>query len=115
MAISFKYLDMTVGGNPRRTVFWNPVVDKIRSRLSQWKGKMLSMTGRICLIKSVINALSLFYFSFYKAPIVVCNQIRRIQVKFLWGWDCEGRKIAWVKWKRDRGGVMERSIDSKVW
>jgi len=27
------------------------------------------MTERICLIKSVISVLSLFYLSFYKAPV----------------------------------------------
>jgi len=33
-----------------------------------WKGRLLSMAGRICLIKSVLNALSLFYFSLFNAP-----------------------------------------------
>jgi len=57
------------------------------------------MAGRICLIKSVISALPLFYFSFFRAPVSVCNQIRCIQAQFLWGWGHESRKIAWVKWK----------------
>jgi len=57
------------------------------------------MRGRICLIKSVISALPLFYFSFFKAPVGVCNQIRRIHAKFLWGCGYESRKIAWVNWK----------------
>jgi len=57
------------------------------------------MAGQICLIKSVINALPLFYFSFFKALVIVCNQIRRIQAKFLWGWGHESIKIAWENWK----------------
>ena len=80
-------------------MFWNPIVDKIRSRLSRWKGRVVSMVERICLIKFVISALPLFYFSFFKAPKVVYNQIRKIQAKFLWGWEFEERKIAWVKWR----------------
>jgi len=55
--------------------------------------------SRICLIKSVISALPLFYLSFFKAPIIVCDQIKRIQAKFLWGWGYDSKKIAWVKWK----------------
>jgi len=55
------------------------------------------MAGWICLIKSVISALPLFYFSFFRAPVSVCDQIRRIQSKFLWGWGDDSRKIAWVK------------------
>jgi len=99
MKLPFKYLGMIIGGNPRRSVFWNPIVDKIHSRLSRWKGRMLSMVGRICLIKSVISALPLFYFSFFKAPITESNQIGRIKAKFLWDWDLKV-KIAWVKWKK---------------
>jgi len=78
MDLPFKYLGMTIGGNPRRFEFWDPIVDKIRYRLSRLKGRFLSLAGQICLIKSVINVLPLFYFSFSKAPVVVCNQIRRI-------------------------------------
>ena len=87
---------MTIGGNPRRVAFWKPIIDKIKARLSNWKRKILSMAGRICLIKSVINALPLFYLSFFKAPSKVCSLIKKIQTKFLWGWGYEERKIAWV-------------------
>jgi len=86
-----------LGDNPRRVAFLNPIVDKIKSRLSTWKGRLLSITWRICLIKYVITAQPLFYFSFFKASVVVYNQIRRIQAKFLWGWGYEERKIVWVK------------------
>jgi len=99
MEIPFKYLGMMIGGNPRRIVFWNPIVDKISTRLSRRNGRMLSMAGRICLIKLVISALPLFYFSFFKAPTTICNKIRIIQAKFLWGWGSKVRKVAWVKWK----------------
>jgi len=77
MELPFKYLGMTIGGNSRRPEFWNHIVDKIRSRLSSWKVRMFSMVGRICLIKAVISTLPLFYFSFFKAHFIVCNQIRK--------------------------------------
>jgi len=99
MGLPFKYLGMPIEGNPRKSVFWNPVVEKIRSRLSRWNGRLLSMAGRICLINSVISALPLFYFSFFRAPVSVCNLIRCIQAQFLWRWGHDSRKIAWVKWK----------------
>jgi len=114
--LPFKYLGITIGGNPRRITFWNSIVDKIKSRLSSWKGRLLSMAGRICLIKFVITALPLFYFSFFKAPIAVYNHIRRIQAKFLWGWGFEERKIAWVKWNKvcspvEVGGLGIKDIE----
>jgi len=93
MDVPLKYLGMTIGGNPRRVAFWKPIIEKVKAKLSNWKGKIFSMAGRICLIKSVINAL---YLSFFKARSKVCSLIRKIQAKFLWGWGYEGRKIAWV-------------------
>ena len=60
MDLPFKYLGITIGGNPRRIAFWDPIVDKIKSRLSRWKGRLLYLAGRMCLIKSVITTLPLF-------------------------------------------------------
>jgi len=115
MELPFKYQGMVIGGNPKRVEFWNPIVDKIRSRLAAWKGRLLSMAGQLCLIKSILSSLPLFYLSFFKAPIDVCNQIKRIQANFLWGWEHEGRKIACVKWRTicsltDAGGLGVKDI-----
>jgi len=71
MKFPFKYLGMTIGGNQRTIPFWKPSVEKIKSRLSKWRGRILSMAGRVCLLKVVINSLSLFYLSFLK-PLVLC-------------------------------------------
>ena len=32
-----KYLGLPLGGNPRKTVFWEPVVNKVAKRLDGWK------------------------------------------------------------------------------
>jgi len=62
MAVPFKYLGLEVGGNPRRKKFWEPVIDKLETRLSTWRERFLSMAGRICVIKSVLTAVPLYYF-----------------------------------------------------
>jgi len=115
MDVPFKYLGMTIGGNPKRVAFWKPIIDKIKAKLSNWKGKILSMAGKICLIKSVIIALLLFYLSFFKASSKVCSLIKKIQTKFLWGWGYEERKIAWLVWDKvcspiEMGGLGIREI-----
>jgi len=114
MEIPFKYLGMKIGGNPKTLAFWKLDIDKIKSRLSIWKGKIISMAGRICLIKSVLNALPLFYFSFFKAPTIVCNIIRRTQAKFLLGWGVDGKKIACVAWDKVCPSVEEGGLGIKM-
>ena len=94
MKIPFLYLGLPIGGDPRKKQFWQTIVSKVKSRLSSWKGKLLSMTGRVCLIKSIISALPLYYLSFFKAPKCVCDELKKIQRNFLCGWSIEDRKIA---------------------
>jgi len=75
MVLPFRYLGLPIGGNHRLVSFWDSVIEKIKSRLSRWKGKLLSMARRVCLIKAMLSALPLFYLSFFKAPSAVCKQI----------------------------------------
>lgn len=62
------YLGLPVGGNPRRLNFWEPVVNRIKSRLSGWKSRHLSFGGRLVLLKSVLTSLPVYALSFFKAP-----------------------------------------------
>ena len=41
-----KYLDLPLGGNPRKVVFWESVVNKVAKRLASWKKAFLSKSGR---------------------------------------------------------------------
>jgi len=91
------------------------VLNKLKDRLSVWKGRFLSMAGRICLIKSMITVVPLFYLSLFKAPDCVCSSIIRLQRRFLWGWGKEKRPIAWVSWEmvckpKEEGGIGIRDI-----
>jgi len=117
MSISFKYLGLEVGGNPRKKKFWDPVVNNLKARLNVWKGRFLSMAGRICLIKFVLTAIPLYYLSLFRAPVAVCKSITRIQRRFLWGWGKEKEPISWVSWKmvckpREEGGLGLRDIQN---
>ncbi|KAJ0680602.1 putative RNA-directed DNA polymerase [Helianthus annuus] len=67
-SIPFKYLGLNVGANMNRISNWQPVYDIFRSRLATWKVHLLSIGGRVVLIKSVMKSLPNYYFSIYKAP-----------------------------------------------
>ena len=87
MGYLFKYLGLEVGGNPRKKTFWKPVLEKLKVRLSVWKGRFLSLAVRTCVIKFVLTAIPFFYLSVYKAPESVYKSIISIQGKFLWRWE----------------------------
>jgi len=78
-----RYLGLSLGVNPSRLFTWKPVLSTIRAKLSTWKGKM-SMVGMICLIKSVLSSLPLYYMSIYHMPKGIINVISSINHSFLW-------------------------------
>ena len=46
----------------------------------------------------------------YKLPVAVLKEFEKVQRRFLWGWGDEGRKVAWVSWRkvcepREAGGL----------
>jgi hypothetical protein len=114
-AIPFKFLGIPVGANPRRRVTWKPVVEAMAKRLNSWSGRHLSYGGRLTLINSVLASMPLYFFSFYKAPSCVLNQLVRIQRNFLWGGGLEEKKLCWVKWDviclpKDQGGLGVKNL-----
>ncbi|CAJ2674421.1 unnamed protein product [Trifolium pratense] len=55
--IPFLYLGLPIGGDPRRLSFWEPVLDRLKNRLSGWRSRFLSIGGRLVLLKSVLTSL----------------------------------------------------------
>ncbi|GKE95456.1 RNA-directed DNA polymerase, eukaryota [Tanacetum coccineum] len=52
----FCYLGVMVGECMSRIKAWTPTLDKLRSRLSKWKVRTLSIGGRLTLLKAVLGA-----------------------------------------------------------
>ncbi|KAJ0476786.1 putative reverse transcriptase zinc-binding domain-containing protein [Helianthus annuus] len=77
---------------------WKPVYDIFESRLALWKSSLLSIGGRITLIRSVLVSLPNYFFSLYKAPVKVINDLERMIRKFLWGGSGDISKTHWVAW-----------------
>nr|GEZ55794.1 RNA-directed DNA polymerase, eukaryota [Tanacetum cinerariifolium] len=68
MQNKFRYLGIMVGESMSCHKAWDDVVLKLRSRLSKWKAKTLSIGGRHTLLKSVLGASPLYNMSIFKVP-----------------------------------------------
>ncbi|GJS75873.1 reverse transcriptase domain, reverse transcriptase zinc-binding domain protein [Tanacetum coccineum] len=64
----FTYLGLPIGVCVRCTCAWNPVVEKFKKRLADWKAKTMSFWGRLTLVKSVLGNLPLYYFLMFRVP-----------------------------------------------
>lgn len=96
----FVYLGLPIGADGRRMTTWKPVLEKIKSRLASWDSKHLSLGGKVVLLKSVLTALPIYFFSFFKAPEGVIGSIEKMFRRFLWGGSEEKRSIHWVAWAK---------------
>ena len=56
-----KYLGLPLGSNPRKAAIWSEILDKIKKTLAHWKRKILSIGGRLTLIKSSMTNLPIYY------------------------------------------------------
>ncbi|GJS89425.1 reverse transcriptase domain, reverse transcriptase zinc-binding domain protein [Tanacetum coccineum] len=65
----FTYLGLPIGENTRRIGAWNPVIDKFKKRLAEWKAKSMSFGGRLTLVKLVLGSLPLYYFLMFRVPL----------------------------------------------
>jgi len=46
-SILFMYLGLPIGRNAHWLSFWEPLINRIKTRLSSWKSKHLSLGGRL--------------------------------------------------------------------
>ncbi|GJR55112.1 hypothetical protein Tco_1405633 [Tanacetum coccineum] len=78
----FLYLGSYVGGDMNKIQSWKDIIDRIRRRLSRWKMKMLSIGGRLMLIKSVLGSMPIFHMSMFKVPAGVIQILESLRSKF---------------------------------
>jgi hypothetical protein len=95
--LSFKYLGLPVGANPRSFSMWQPMLETLKRRLGSWGNKYVSLGGRIVLINAVLSSIPIFFLSYMKMPVKVWKEVVSIQRNFLWGGLTKKRRISWVK------------------
>ncbi|GJX89264.1 RNA-directed DNA polymerase, eukaryota [Tanacetum coccineum] len=100
MKAPFKYLGVMVGGNMSRIDAWDETLSNLRSRLSKWKSKTLSIGGRLTLLKSVLGSSPIYAMSLYKVPKSVLSSMEAIRRNFFYGSQEADKNITWVKWSK---------------
>ncbi|GJT61640.1 putative RNA-directed DNA polymerase, eukaryota, reverse transcriptase zinc-binding domain protein [Tanacetum coccineum] len=58
-SMPFTYLGLPIGSNMSRIANWKKLVDMFRSKLSLWKANLLSIGGRLTLIKAVLGSIAI--------------------------------------------------------
>lgn len=96
-SLPFTYLGLPIGGCTSRLSTWDPIIDRMNKKLALWKGKLLSLGGRLTLIKASLSSLPLYFMSLFPIPKGILEKINKIQRQFLWSGGSE-KSLALAPW-----------------
>ncbi|GKA17020.1 RNA-directed DNA polymerase, eukaryota, reverse transcriptase zinc-binding domain protein [Tanacetum coccineum] len=88
----------------------NDIVHKFSFKLSSWKARLLSVGGRLSLIKSVLGNLPTYYMPIYMMPASIRNKLESMRKNFFLGGNFEEKKMSWVKWKKCLASKQEGGL-----
>ena len=114
--IPFRYLGIPMQFRRLKNADWREVEERFQKKLCAWKGKMLSVGGRLVLINSVLSNLSMYMFSFFEVPREVLKKLDFYRSKFFWQCDEHKKKYRLTKWSilcspKDQGGLGILNLD----
>jgi hypothetical protein len=112
----FRYLGLPMHTRKLSNKDWVEIEKRIESKLSGWKGKMLSIGGRLVLINSVLSSLLMFMLSFFELPKGVLEKIDCFRSRFYWQSDQHKRKYRLAKWElmcqpKAQGGLRIQNLE----
>ncbi|XP_057790988.1 uncharacterized protein LOC131008106 [Salvia miltiorrhiza] len=91
------------------------IKDRIICKFSRWNGLHLSMAGRLCLVKSVVQSSIVHTMMIYKWPRSLIQEIDAACRNFIWSGDIRKRPKHAFSWDRvcgikEEGGLGVRSF-----
>ena len=85
--LPFNYLGVPIFVGAPKCLFLQPLADKVKLNLASWKGKSLSMMGRILLVNTMITGFLAYSFNMYKWPVSLLKRVERWCQNFIWTGD----------------------------
>ncbi|XP_057791222.1 uncharacterized protein LOC131008356 [Salvia miltiorrhiza] len=111
------YLGVPIFSGRMRASYLIGIYDKIVNKFSSWKGLHLSMAGRICLVRSVIQSSATHSMMIYRWPKSLIYKLDRKCRNFIWSGNVEKKPSCPVSWSRvcasrSEGGLGVRSFSA---
>ena len=82
--LSVRYLYIPVHYRRLLNNEWSVIEEKVEKKLSSWKGRNLSMGGRLVLLNSVLSSFPIFMISFFEVSKEVIKKLDYFCSRFYW-------------------------------
>jgi hypothetical protein len=111
--IPFQYLGCNIFQGKPKVIHFRMIADKIKNKLATWKGRILSIMGRVQLVKSIIHGMLVYSFHVYLWPRRLLRLLDSWIKNFIWSGDVLTRKVCTVAWKDMSRSWAEGGLDIK--
>ncbi|XP_059068971.1 uncharacterized protein LOC131859353 [Cryptomeria japonica] len=111
-----KYLGILFSTGSEKHNFWEQISRAISSRILSWSHKWLSFSGKIVLIKAILNVVPIYLLSVLKAPKKTMIALHSVLRSFIWNENVNKKgRIPLLAWDRicaprDKGGGGVKDI-----
>jgi len=99
-SLPFTYLGIQMFKGKPKALHLRPVVDRIQVKLNAWKGRLLTIMGRVQLVNAVISSMLTYSFHVYKWPVSLLSEIARSMRNFIWSGVSSQQKMCTVAWRK---------------
>ncbi|XP_062193487.1 uncharacterized protein LOC133896859 [Phragmites australis] len=112
----FRYLGIPMHHRKLSNKDWRIIEDRFQKKLSSWKGKLLTIGGRLVLINSNLSSIVMYMLSFFEIPRGILKNLDYFRSRFFWQSTEHKKKYRLVKWgilcrPKDQGGLGIKNID----
>ncbi|CAA7061787.1 unnamed protein product [Microthlaspi erraticum] len=97
-SLPVRYLGLPLMPHKLRPQDYQPLIDKVRSRICSWTARQLSFAGRLQLIQSVIYSIINFWSAAFPLPKKCLDTLKRMCNSFLWNSTPDSARGARVSW-----------------
>mgnify|MGYP004717614587 CR=1 FL=1 len=121
------YLGVPISRGRCSSMAFDGILAKVRAWICHWSGKLLSMGGKLILIKHVLNSMPIYLLQVLKPPKAVLVALGRLFNAFLWDKSREDKRTQWASWEKlcfptvEGGlwvrlpGAMDKALAFKLW
>jgi hypothetical protein len=95
----FSYLGFFIKSSRYSSRDWIWLVDKFERRIRFWCNKLLSLGGRLILIKAVLESLPVYWMALAHIPVTVLRSLRQLIFSFLWSSSKKSSGYHLCNWK----------------
>ncbi|XP_058746716.1 uncharacterized protein LOC131619658 [Vicia villosa] len=82
--LPFRYLGLPLSSKKLSINYYLPLIDKILSRIHNWSSKLLSLSGRVQLVKAVSFVITNYWLKCFLIPKNVIKRINSACRTFVW-------------------------------